>query len=206
MTHRSEHFQKEKFKNKVKGVLKLCEAFDGVNTEATREYNITSSYLQQFFIPNSPAYNISIAATQTNIAEFYVNDLVPISTLRCGCLLKNWADIPGRDVSPQRSISGSSNVSDVTITQETLTEEKGDENVVSPNCKTDNIVKSKDDNCDIPEFFMDVDYQPDTLHADERSYEGTAIHLPHEREPSPDMFADCDSSANSSLNDGNIFR
>lgn len=171
----------------MKNILQSSETFEA-DIEAIREYNVTSSYLQQFFIPNSPAYNIGIAVTEAKVEEFYVNDLVPISTLRCGCLLKSWADIPGRDISPQRPISPSNNVTDVTMTQETPAEEKRDETVVSPNCDIYNIVQTS--SCSDAkgasniESSMEVDCQLENrnssqnlhLHADERCHEGKSFY------------------------------
>ncbi|XP_037045934.1 structure-specific endonuclease subunit SLX4 [Bradysia coprophila] len=215
LTRRSEHIQKEKFKNKVKNILQVSAAFETVDSQAIREYSITSSYLQQFFTPNSPSYNRSIAVTETNVEEFYVNNLVPTSTLRCGCLLKNWADIPGRDVSPQRALTESSNLNEGGIAPETTVEERRDEEVNLPNCNVDNIVgpsvyKEGNDLCDVFEYAMDVDHhQEDSnshsshLHTNQGSHEDivTKIDLPDDRVPSPDMFADYESSANNSLDD-----
>lgn len=240
LTRRSVNIQKEKFTKKVKFILQLCETGEIVDGETIQQYTVTSSYLQQFFVPNSPSYNISSTAMETGVESFYVNDLVPVSTLRCGCLLKNWADIPGRDASPERNNSASSNYNanessathnesrsigsaekeqedeiidtsklesvdnnlqpnSITEKVEILNENPGPSNVdhttESSECLALHSRDSSDrktDDChlvDLSDPALDVDFN---------------VELTNGREVSPDMFADYESSANNSRNDGKI--
>lgn len=115
--------QKEKFKKKVKNILQISECFENLDGETMQDYHVTSSYLLPFFVPKSPTYNVSSTITETNIEAFYVNSLVPISTLPCGSMLKYWGDIPGRDISPQRDPLPEYNFDDTEISTQTLIEQ-----------------------------------------------------------------------------------
>lgn len=234
--------QKEKFNKKVKNILQISEDLQNVNSEAIQEYGVTSSYLQQFYIHKSPSYNISLAEMETTVDKFYVNDLVPVSTLRCGCLLKNWADIPGRDVSPQRSISvtynaeASSEIQNKISSSDTA-EGQYEEIMASTKCDVDNVlelnstidvVNDANDNLELSNVdhitessgcqgnssSIQALHSPTKNEADQKSDDLMDISLDADtitnvdarnaRQLSPDMFADYESSANNSLNDGKI--
>lgn len=233
LTRRSENVQKDKFKKKVKNILQASEDGESVTSETIQEYGVTSSYLQEYFIPESPCYNISLAAMQTAVEQFYVNDLVPISTLQCGCLLKNWSEIPGRDVSPQRSISVSNNADDTEESSEIhnfsdTAEGKQEQIVASPKYDVDEILEpnstietssdkaecssvdhmTKSSNCQGNGNVFQALRSPASNDAGQKSDERHLADLTHSalnaRLLSPDMFADYESSANNSLNDGKI--
>lgn len=166
LTRRSENMQREKFKKKVKNILLISENLQNIDAQAVQEYDVTSSYLQQLLAPRSPSYNISLAAMETTTKSFYVNDLVPISTLRCGCLLRNWADIPGRDVSPERFTAVPSNVDDTKDSVETHTTS----GTVERNCEEINdALKSDVDHILEPKSIVDPNENPETLDVDRSS-------------------------------------
>lgn len=207
----------------------MSEASENIEAQTTQEYTVTSSYLQRFFIPRSPSYNISLAAMETEVEKYYAADLVPISTLRCGCMLKNWADIPGRDASPQRNIpvacnvdetkqlSGIHNESSSSDAAEHVAERNHEEINDLPKCDGDYIsgristIKEVNDLSDNPivsnakcgvensNSFRAID-----SHANECHFGDFTNPSLDNRQLSPDMFADYESSANNSLNDGKI--
>lgn len=190
-------------------MLRTSEVLQNVASESIQEYSVTSSYLHQFFVSQSPSYNINVSTTEATVADFYVNNLVPISTLRCGCLLKNWADIPGRDLSPQRK-------KDIESTPEVHNDIKSDDlktNEQEPSAVESNVANSQEV-CEIAQNIKEVSSHETCQLADEKSEDShmditglpsTAVSVDidprNERELSPDMFADYESSANNSLND-----
>lgn len=221
------NIQQEKFNKKVKNILQTSETFETVASEAIQEYTVTSSYLQQFFIPKSPSYNVSLAVPETALEFFYVNaNLVPISTLPCGWLLKNWADIPGRDLSPERNVSvpntaddtkASSEIQDANISFGTAERKQDSDSTIQEANETPKS-STVDDKTEPSQYQENSNSSrgphshttdPDRHFADRTEHllaSDKSIKLTNAREPSPDMFADYESSADNSFSDGNIYR
>lgn len=62
-------------------------------------YEITSKSLQRHFVPEALLFTTSSndTASNKNIQIYYTNNLVEMSTLEAGVLLRDWSTIPGRD-------------------------------------------------------------------------------------------------------------
>lgn len=243
--------QKEKFKKKVKGILQISDHVENLDVETMAVYQVTSSYLQQFLIPESRAYKISTAVMETNIIDFYTTHLVPVSTLQCGSLLKNWDDIPGRDISPERytvplwddtlltlETQNEGSSFDATETKREETENSTKSLLVVNDLKSNYNSKTESDNLKLPNTDVtahakfqedtpskksdesDVVDKMDAQIEEKRVFEQSPdesdvadfmdvdivaqIGVRSAREQSPDMFAEYDSSANNSFNDGKI--
>lgn len=65
-------------------------------------YQMASEYLARFYIPQRDLVELNGTADRQPLAAFYTNNLCEVSAVRAGALLRNWAEIPGRDRSPQR--------------------------------------------------------------------------------------------------------
>lgn len=195
LTRRKDDIQKEKLKRKVKNVVRICDSFEKLDGERNSLYCVTSSYLQQFFIPESPLHHMNAAFIETKIEKFYTNDLVPLSTVRCGSMLKNWADIPGRDISPQRDSQRNILTSRILSDIENSIENQAEKSASQPlqtNQEAATSAYGKSGQCHI------VDVTDGCIDQAISGKEDRTV-----RQNSPDMFADYESSANNSF-DGNL--
>lgn len=68
-------------------------------------YQMNSAYLARFYIPQRDLVELHGNADRRPLAAFYTNNMCDVSQVRAGVLLRNWAEIPGRDLSPERSES-----------------------------------------------------------------------------------------------------
>lgn len=69
-------------------------------------YQMASEYLARFYIPQRDLVELNGSADRQPLAAFYTNNLCEVSAVPAGALLRNWADIPGRDRSPPRATDG----------------------------------------------------------------------------------------------------
>lgn len=63
---------------------------------------VTSPFLSSFHIAERLFFDAHGEADQRSLRDFYTNNLCEISAIPAGVLLKDWSQIPGRDVSPKR--------------------------------------------------------------------------------------------------------
>ncbi|KAJ6642934.1 Structure-specific endonuclease subunit SLX4 [Pseudolycoriella hygida] len=192
LTRRTEKKQKKKLTEKVKLILQISAATGSVTSETLKEYCVTSEtleeycvtsgYLLQFFCSNSPSYNSSLTVREATVEDFYVNNLVPVSTLLCGSMLKNWTDIPGREYSPVRN----------------ATEIDDTKNSSGPygTCDTNILISFLTNDTDRKSNECKFSDSMNPLLCEEANAE-----TENTRGASPDMFADYEASANNSLLD-----
>lgn len=74
----------------------------GDSTNSCASFEITSKYLSKFYMHDNMLFRLHGAVNEAGVEEFYTNNLLEVSTVKCGCLLKDWRAIPGRDATPER--------------------------------------------------------------------------------------------------------
>lgn len=62
-------------------------------------YEISNKLLQRVCMPERTLFELNRNEKQMNqnLSNYYTNNLVEISSIQCGALLKDWSTIPGRD-------------------------------------------------------------------------------------------------------------
>lgn len=107
LTKRIAAFEIKKANVKAQLVLrKFGDEF--TSKESTYSYSsfqMTSEYLSKFYVQNKMLFRLHGSVNEANFAEFYTNNLLEVSTAKCGCLLKDLRTIPGRDATPERENS-----------------------------------------------------------------------------------------------------
>lgn len=108
LTRRDENVQREKQKEKIDQILldnimvesRLCkQKTDATNANCDFIYEISSSTLRRICLFEKVLFemNQNDEPTIDNLHNFYTNNLVDVSELSADHLLRDWAEIPGRD-------------------------------------------------------------------------------------------------------------
>lgn len=101
LTRRVEEFQQEKIRKKVEEILltNITRSYKPKKEINYIPYEITSTSLQKSFMSEQILFSANaIEANTTNcISQYYTNNLVSPSRVKCGALLRDWDLIPGRD-------------------------------------------------------------------------------------------------------------
>lgn len=104
LTKRNAAIEVKKTKAKTQLVLrKFGEELtfsDSINACTT--FQISSEFLGQLYMHDKMLFRLHGAVDKASVEEFYTNNLLQVSTAKCGCLLKDWRTIPGRDGTPER--------------------------------------------------------------------------------------------------------
>lgn len=99
---RTLEYLRKPLQNRIDNII---ETSNVQNIGNVKDYKIFSDFLKTFKSTKS-MFQMQTSNTNTanNLNEFYVNNLVEQSNLKCGYLLRDWNKIPGRDKSPIRNL------------------------------------------------------------------------------------------------------
>lgn len=102
LTRRDTAKQEKKFKRKIDHILHVnASSSQRIFDEIMAPNLVTSRHLARYYFPHQHIYRKDSAQNELSIDDFYVSELCEKSVNKCGCLLKKWSNIPGRDASPE---------------------------------------------------------------------------------------------------------
>jgi hypothetical protein len=113
LLYRNRERQDQIIAEKIQLVLQTAfEADENTPHPADKQhsaYEVFSKYLQEFHNKENFLFRISSnnESSLLDINDYYVGDLFEVSKVKAGQLLKDWAAIPGRDLSPDRCTTSS---------------------------------------------------------------------------------------------------
>ncbi|KAF5291338.1 hypothetical protein FQA39_LY03489 [Lamprigera yunnana] len=100
---RTQEDRDKKISDKVSRILSNNISLKTINIKGNCE--VFSKDLQKYYCQEQVIFRKSRYTKENELSDFYVASLkIDQSTAKCGSLLKNWHEIPGRSVSPSRNV------------------------------------------------------------------------------------------------------